>query len=112
MATHTPIEQPVRAGDLSPLAERFVLHWGEMGARWGLNRTCAQIQALLFLHADTWLPDGAVRKAWLDALGLETEPELPFQVLIDPKGMLRCQVGGAVEAKDLSALRQIVSAKK
>ena len=64
------------------------------------------------LRRTHWLPDGAVRKAWLDALGLETEPELPFQVLIDPKGMLRCQVGGAVEAKDLSALRQIVSAKK
>jgi|SRR6478735_6143059 len=57
MATHTPIEQPVRAGDLSPLAERFVLHWGEMGARWGLNRTCAQIQALLFLHARAFAAD-------------------------------------------------------
>ena len=58
-----------------------------------------------------WLPDGAVRKAWLEALGLETEPELPFQALIDPEGMLRCTVGGAVEAKDLPVLEQIVSAK-
>jgi DNA-binding transcriptional regulator GbsR (MarR family) len=33
---------------LSPLAERFVLHWGEMGSRWGVNRTVAQIHALLF----------------------------------------------------------------
>ena len=57
MATHPPIEHPVRAGDLSPLAERFVLHWGEMGARWGLNRTCAQIQALLFLHARPFAAD-------------------------------------------------------
>jgi len=41
-----------------PLAiERFVLHWGEMGARWGLNRTCAQIQALLFLHARAFAAD-------------------------------------------------------
>lgn len=35
---------------LSPLSRRFVLHWGEMGSRWGVNRTVAQIHALLF-HA-------------------------------------------------------------
>ncbi|MEH6417137.1 GbsR/MarR family transcriptional regulator [Pseudomonas sp. CGJS7] len=34
---------------LSPLQERFILHWGEMGSRWGVNRTVAQIHALLFL---------------------------------------------------------------
>ena len=34
---------------LTPVAEKFVLHWGEMGQRWGINRTVAQIHALLFL---------------------------------------------------------------
>ncbi len=34
---------------LSPITERFVLHWGEMGSRWGVNRTVAQIHALLFV---------------------------------------------------------------
>jgi DNA-binding transcriptional regulator GbsR (MarR family) len=34
---------------LSPISRRFVLHWGEMGSRWGVNRTVAQIHALLFL---------------------------------------------------------------
>jgi DNA-binding transcriptional regulator GbsR (MarR family) len=34
---------------LTPLMERFVLHWGEMGTRWGVNRTVAQIHALLYL---------------------------------------------------------------
>ena len=34
---------------LSPVATKFILHWGEMGARWGINRTVAQIHALLFL---------------------------------------------------------------
>lgn len=34
---------------LSPSMKRFVLHWGEMGSRWGVNRTVAQIHALLFL---------------------------------------------------------------
>lgn len=34
---------------LTPLQQRFVLHWGEMGARWGINRTVAQVHALLYL---------------------------------------------------------------
>jgi len=34
---------------ISPTTERFVLHWGEMGSRWGVNRTVAQIHALLFV---------------------------------------------------------------
>lgn len=34
---------------LSPAAKKFVLHWGEMGARWGVKRTVAQIHALLYL---------------------------------------------------------------
>ena len=34
---------------LPPTAQKFVLHWGEMGTRWGINRTVAQILALLFL---------------------------------------------------------------
>src|SRR5690349_2580331 len=34
---------------LSPVEQKFILHWGEMGTRWGINRTVAQIHALLFL---------------------------------------------------------------
>jgi DNA-binding transcriptional regulator GbsR (MarR family) len=34
---------------LDPVTEKFVLHWGEMGTRWGVNRTVAQIHALLYL---------------------------------------------------------------
>jgi DNA-binding transcriptional regulator GbsR (MarR family) len=34
---------------LSPLIQSFVLHFGEMGGRWGVNRTVGQIYALLFL---------------------------------------------------------------
>jgi DNA-binding transcriptional regulator GbsR (MarR family) len=36
--------------NLSPSLSRFVLHWGEMGARWGVNRTVAQIHALLYIQ--------------------------------------------------------------
>ncbi|NHR04581.1 MarR family transcriptional regulator [Chromobacterium haemolyticum] len=35
--------------ELTPVSQRFVLHWGEMGTRWGVNRTVAQIHALLFI---------------------------------------------------------------
>jgi len=34
---------------LTPVATRFILHWGEMGTRWGINRTMGQIHALLFI---------------------------------------------------------------
>ena len=34
---------------LSPVEQKFILHWGEMGTRWGINRTVAQVHALLFL---------------------------------------------------------------
>lgn len=42
---------------LSPLVQRFVAHFGEMGSRWGINRTVGQIYALIFVsphpvHAD------------------------------------------------------------
>ncbi|HEY2157517.1 MAG TPA: MarR family transcriptional regulator [Isosphaeraceae bacterium] len=34
---------------LTPAAKKFVLHWGEMGQAWGINRTMAQVHALLFV---------------------------------------------------------------
>jgi DNA-binding transcriptional regulator GbsR (MarR family) len=37
---------------LPPITRDFVLHWGEMGTRWGINRTVAQIHALLYLSPE------------------------------------------------------------
>src|SRR3984957_2279013 len=34
---------------LTPVQQKFILHWGEMGSRWGINRTVAQIHALLYI---------------------------------------------------------------
>ncbi len=45
-------EMTVRKGQLAPPVERFVLHWGEMGNTWGVNRSIAQIHALLFVSAE------------------------------------------------------------
>lgn len=35
--------------NLHPAEQKMILHWGEMGTRWGINRTVAQIHALLYL---------------------------------------------------------------
>ena len=34
---------------LSPTMEKYILHWGEMGTRWGVNRSVSQVHALLYL---------------------------------------------------------------
>lgn len=37
---------------LNPTAENFVVHFGEMGSRWGFNRTVGQMLALLVIHPE------------------------------------------------------------
>ncbi len=37
---------------LTSTQQKFILHWGEMGTRWGVNRTVAQIHALLYLSLE------------------------------------------------------------
>ncbi len=37
---------------LTETMRRYVVHWGEMGSRWGMNRSVAQIHALLYLSAE------------------------------------------------------------
>ena len=39
--------------ELSDSARQFILHWGEMGTRWGVNRTVAQVHALLYLSPES-----------------------------------------------------------
>ena len=69
-----------------PIAlERFVLHWGEMGGQWGVNRSVSQIHALLYLSerpltadeiADT-LGAGALQRLQLDQGAARLEPDPP-----------------------------------
>jgi DNA-binding transcriptional regulator GbsR (MarR family) len=47
---------------ISPLIEAFVLHFGEMGSRWGINRTVGQIYALLYA-SDRPLPADEIADA-------------------------------------------------
>lgn len=50
---------------LTPLQQEFVLHFGEMGSRWGINRTVGQIYALLFVS-----PEPLNAESITDALGI------------------------------------------
>lgn len=51
--------------NLSAIHQKFVIHFGEMGARWGMNRTVGQIYAVLFLSIEPLCADDLV-----DALGV------------------------------------------
>lgn len=48
--------------DLPPIIQTFVLHFGEMGSRWGINRTVGQIYALLYLNPDPMNADQIVEQ--------------------------------------------------
>jgi DNA-binding transcriptional regulator GbsR (MarR family) len=50
---------------MTPVIQKMVLHWGEMSARWGINRTVAQIHALLFFSSKPLPADDIV-----EALGV------------------------------------------
>ncbi len=50
---------------LSETMTRFILHWGEMGSRWGVNRSVAQIHALLYLA-----PEPLIAEEIADTLGI------------------------------------------
>src|SRR5260221_6994948 len=49
MAQTAKVQADPLADTIGVVGRRFVLHWGEMGWRWGVNRTVSQIHALLFL---------------------------------------------------------------
>jgi len=47
MTAHNDISSAVN--QRASVQEKFILHWGEMGTRWGVNRTVAQVHALLYI---------------------------------------------------------------
>ena len=49
MTEITKIDGALRPRDLAPAIEHFVLQWGDMGGKWGVNRSVAQIHALLYV---------------------------------------------------------------
>jgi len=47
--TETTDSQTTLSEPLAPAVQQFVLHWGNLGERWGVNRSVAQIHALLYV---------------------------------------------------------------
>ncbi|HEY3252457.1 MAG TPA: thioredoxin family protein [Polyangiaceae bacterium] len=62
------------------------------------------------LHASYWLKEGNEREDWLKAAGQNPDAPLPFHLLVDPKGKIRCAIQGAVEDGDYAEISSIVSA--
>jgi DNA-binding transcriptional regulator GbsR (MarR family) len=58
--TDTTVRRSTSANSLSPVQQKFILHWGEMGTRWGVNRTVAQIHALLYISPNPLNADDIV----------------------------------------------------
>lgn len=50
---------------LTPVMQKYIVHWGEMGSRWGINRSVAQIHALLYLS-----PEALTAEEIADTLGI------------------------------------------
>jgi thiol-disulfide isomerase/thioredoxin len=61
------------------------------------------------LRRTWWLKEGKEREEWLKAAGLDSDPELPFHLLFDAKGKVRCVVQGAVEDSDLTSLKSLLT---
>jgi thiol-disulfide isomerase/thioredoxin len=61
------------------------------------------------LHASYWLKEGNEREDWLKAAGQSPDAPLPFHLLVDPKGKIRCAIQGAIEDGDFAEISRIVS---
>jgi DNA-binding transcriptional regulator GbsR (MarR family) len=117
----------------STVRERFVLHWGEMAARWGVNRTVAQIQALLYLsgrpmHAEEIADALGVARSnvstsirelqnWdlVKVVHLRGDRRDHFETLQDPWDLLRVVVRERKEREfdpTVSFLRETVASKE
>src|ERR671922_2024170 len=49
MTEITKFDETTRPRELAPALERFVLQWGDLGGKWGVNRSVSQIHALLYV---------------------------------------------------------------
>jgi thiol-disulfide isomerase/thioredoxin len=61
------------------------------------------------MKATYWLKEGKEREEWLTAAEVDTDPELPAHLLVDPQGKIRCFVQGAVEDGDYTTLATLVN---
>jgi len=60
------------------------------------------------LRSTYWIKEGDERQDWFGVIEMDPDPELPAHILVDPKGMARCVINGAVEDSDFSSVQRIV----
>jgi len=60
------------------------------------------------LRSTYWLREGDEREAWLTDAGAGADPELPIHLVVDPKGMIRCVLPGAVEDGDYPTVVELL----
>jgi thiol-disulfide isomerase/thioredoxin len=61
------------------------------------------------IKASYWLREGRERVEWLKALRVDPDTQLPGHFLVDPQGVVRCFISGAVEPADFPRLQQILA---
>jgi thiol-disulfide isomerase/thioredoxin len=61
------------------------------------------------LKASWWLQEGKGRTAWLEGLRMKSDIQLPVQILVDPAGVIRCVVDGAIDDSDFPQVQAIVA---
>ena len=84
--------------ELTPAAQKFVLHWGEMGQAWGINRTMAQVHALYAGKVGPAAVLEAARKAKQLAQGKQVKGQLFYAHLY--LGLYYEAAGDATKAKE------------
>jgi thiol-disulfide isomerase/thioredoxin len=68
-----------------------------------------QSQPTSGIKASYWLREGRERVEWLKALRVDPDTQLPGHFLVDPKGVVRCFISGAVEPEDFPRLQRILA---
>jgi thiol-disulfide isomerase/thioredoxin len=61
------------------------------------------------LKASWWLQEGKGRNAWLENLRMKSDVQLPVQILVDPAGVIRCVIEGAIDDGDFPQVQAIVA---
>jgi DNA-binding transcriptional regulator GbsR (MarR family) len=100
--------------NLPPLCEAFVQHFGEMGSRWGINRTVGQIYAALFIAERPLCADDLVERLGLSrsnvSIGLK---ELHSWNLLRPKSIASDRRDFFTTPEDIYAIvRTLVDERK
>lgn len=97
------------AARLSPSAREFALAFVSLDDDERQLEQFLAAQPEAGVRATFWLREGRERDEWLAAAGLGKDPSLPVQLLVDPKGKIRCTVGGAVGDQDFAEIAAIVA---